>query len=150
MPQSLSNLFVHLVYSTKNRVPFISLDIESELHAYLASIFNEHDCHAILINGTPDHVHILFNLSRTKTLAEIVGAVKSNSSKWIKTKGAGLRTFAWQSGYGAFSVGQADLERVKGYIANQKTHHAQKSFQDEYREMLQRAVIEFDEQYVWD
>jgi putative transposase len=147
MPQSLANIFIHLVFSTKNREQTIVLAVEPELHAYMATIFNENGCHAILINGTTDHAHALFNLSRTITIAEIVNAVKSNSSKWMKTKSA---SFNWQGGYGAFSVGQSDLERVKGYIAKQKIHHQKQTFQDEFRDMLKRAGIEHDERYVWD
>jgi len=150
MPQSLSNLFVHLVFSTKNRVSFITSTIEPELYAYIASILNEHGCQTILINGMPDHVHILFNLSRTMTLADVVSKVKANTSRWIKTKGPDFSTFGWQSGYGAFSVGVTDKDRAISYIRAQKTHHQKQSFQDEFREMLQRAGIKFDERYAWD
>lgn len=150
MPQSLANVLLHLVFSTRDRTPLISAEIEPELHAYMATIFNESECPALLINGANDHVHILFALTRTSTIADIVNRVKSNSSKWIKTKGAPFFPFAWQAGYGVFSVGQTDRERVMKYIENQKVHHQKQTFVDEYRDMLRRARIEFDERYVWD
>ncbi len=150
MPQSLSNVLIHLVFSTKEREPLVTPAIEPEVHAYMASLFNDFGCNSLLINGTSDHVHSLFVLSRTATIADTVGHVKSNSSKWMKTKGSRLSNFNWKSGYGAFSVGQTDRDRIKNYILTQKTHHERLSFQDEFREMLKRAGIEIEERYVWD
>src|SRR5262249_46683379 len=97
-----------------------------------------------------DHVHILFSLSRKVSLAEIVEEIKSSSSKWIKTKGDAFRTFFWQSGYGAFSIGRSGVPGAKKYIASQKEHHRKVSFQDELRNLLARYEIAYDERYVWD
>lgn len=150
MPQSLSSILIHLVFSTKYRQPFITADVESDLHDYLGGIFRRCECPSLLIGGTEDHIHALFVLSRTKTVASVVEDVKSSSSKWIKTKGEAWQTFQWQAGYGAFSVSQSGLEKVKRYIANQKQHHGQTTFQDEYRLLCQKYGVEIDERYVWD
>ena len=150
MPQSLSSILVHLIFSTKNREPFISLAIEQELHPYMATIFREHNSPSLIIDGTSDHLHMLFALSRTITVAELVEEVKTGSSKWIKTKGSEFKHFHWQKGYGAFSVAQSNVEVVKRYIRNQKQHHRRVTFQDEYRQFLKRYQVEFDERYVWD
>ena len=150
MPQSLSSILIHLVFSTKNREPFITPAIESELHPYMATIFREHNSPSLIIDGTKDHVHTLFALGRTITIADLVEEVKTGSSKWIKTKGREFRNFHWQKGYGAFSIGQSNAAALKRYIRNQKHHHRRVSFQDEYRDFLKRYEIEFDERYVWD
>ena len=150
MPQSLSSILVHLIFSTKNREPFISLAIERELYPYMATIFREHDSPSLIIDGTSDHLHALFALSRTIAVADLVEEVKTGSSKWIKTKGSEFKNFHWQKGYGAFSVAQSNVEVVKRYIQNQKQHHRRLTFQDEYRQFLKRYQVEFDERYVWD
>jgi REP-associated tyrosine transposase len=150
MPQSLSSILVHLVFSTKHREPFITGAVESELHPYMATIFREHDSPSLIIDGTADHIHALVALGRTITVAKLVEEVKTGSSKWVKTKGPGLRNFHWQKGYGAFSIGQSNVERLKRYIRNQKEHHRRVTFKDEYRDFLRRYKVEFDERYVWD
>src|ERR1043165_4174447 len=137
MPQSLSSILVHLVFSTKNREPFLTLKIESELYPYLATIFRENRSPALIIDGTHDHIHILFALGRTVAMADLVEEVKTASSKWIKTKGREFRNFHWQKGYGAFSIGQSNVEQVKRYIRDQKRHHRRVTFQEEYRRFLQ-------------
>ena len=113
MTQSLSSFLVHLVFATKNREPFITAEIEPQLHAYLATVLRECDSPALLINGTTDHVHVLCSLSRKTALADLVEEVKKRSSKWIKTKGGGYKTFQWQAGYGAFSIGRSNVEALK-------------------------------------
>ena len=128
MPQSLSSILVHVVFSTKNREPFISPAIESELHPYMATIFREHNSPSLIIDGTDNHVHALFALARTITIANLVEEVKTGSSKWIKTKGREFRDFHWQKGYGAFSIGQSNVATLKRYIRNQKQHHRRVSF----------------------
>jgi putative transposase len=150
MPQSLSSILIHLVFSTKNREPYITADIESELHAYLAAVFR--GCHspALTINGTVNHVHALFTLSRTVAVAEIVEEVKKRSSKWAKTKGGAHRSFQWQTGYGAFSIGRSNVDVMKRYIAGQKEHHRRKTFEEEYRSFLEKYGVAYDERYVWD
>jgi REP element-mobilizing transposase RayT len=150
MPQSISSVLIHLVFSTKRREPFITPDIEAELHAYLAAVFRECQSPAITINGTENHVHALFILSRTATVSGLVEEVKKRSSKWIKTRGAEFRHFQWQAGYGAFSIGQSNVEALKKYIAAQKEHHRRRTFEDEYRAFLRKYGAQFDERYVWD
>jgi REP element-mobilizing transposase RayT len=114
MPQSLANILVHVIFSTKNRVPLILPEIEGELYPYLASICRAHGCPAHAAGGTENHVHIACSLGRTVSVSDLVQEVKRNSSKWIKTKGARYRAFAWQNGYGAFSIGQSQLGALKG------------------------------------
>ena len=150
MPQSLSSILVHLVFSTKNREPYISAEIESEMHAYLAAVFRECHSPALIINGTANHLHTLYTLSRTITVAELVEEVKKRSSKWAKTRGGMHRTFQWQAGYGAFSVSQSNAAAVKRYIAEQKEHHRRKTFEEEYRSFLEKYGVAYDERYVWD
>lgn len=150
MPQSLSSILVHLVFSTKHREPFIRTEIEPEMHAYLAAVFRECKSPAMTINGTANHVHALFSLSRTITVAELVEEVKKRSSKWIKTKGREFTNFRWQAGYGVFSIGQSNVNALKKYIAGQKEHHRHKSFEEEYRAFLRWYGVTYDERYVWD
>src|SRR2546423_14884068 len=150
MTQSLSSVLFHLVFSTKNREPFITPAVEMELHPYAAAIFRELKSPSLAIDGTGDHIHILFSLTRTITIASLVEEVKTSTSKWIKTKGREFRTFHWQNGYGAFSIGQSNVETLKRYIHNQKSHHRRITLQDEYRKFLTSYGIEYDERYVWD
>ena len=150
MPQSLSSILIHLIFSTKNREPFLMSEIEVELYPYMASIFKALKSPALIINGTSDHLHTLFSLSRVVTIAELVEEVKTESSKWIKTKGRNFRNFHWQSGYGAFSIAQSQVPILKRYIRRQKEHHRRVTFQDEYRKFLKAYEVEYDERYVWD
>lgn len=150
MPQSLSSILIHLVFSMTLREPFINCDIEPELHAYLSIVFRECNSPSLLIGGTTDHIHALFALHRTWTVADVVKEIKKSSSKWIKTKGGEFRGFQWQAGYGAFSIGASNITALKRYIATQKEHHRRQTFQDEYRVLLKRYGIDYDEQYVWD
>ena len=150
MPQSLSSILIHLVFSTKQREPFIHSEIEPEMHAYLATIFRECRSPALIIGGEKDHIHALFALARTWAVADLVEEVKKRSSKWLKTKGPEFRGFQWQAGYGAFSIGQSSVTALKKYIADQKEHHRRKSFQEEYRALLEKYNVAYDERYVWD
>ena len=150
MSQSLSSILVHLVFSTKNREPFITPIIEAELHPYMAKIFRELKSPSLAIDGTGDHVHVLFSLARVITVADLVEELKTGTSKWIKTKGREFRNFHWQRGYGAFSIGQSSVETLKRYIHEQKKHHQHRTFQDEYRKFLKAYRIDYDERYVWD
>ena len=151
MPQSLAKILVHTVFSTKDRRPFIrDKSLHEELHRYLDGILTNHDCQPLAIGGVEDHVHILSTLARTCAPAEMVKEVKRGSSIWLKTKRPDLHDFAWQNGYGIFSVGFSQIETVRQYIAGQKEHHRKVSFQDEFREFLKRYKIDFDERYVWD
>ena len=150
MSQSLSFVVIHLVFSTKNREPFLTPKIEAELHPYMATIFRESKSPSLAIDGTTDHVHILFSLARVVTIADIVEEVKTSSSKWIKTKGREFSNFHWQRGYGAFSIGQSNVAALRGYIERQKEHHKRVTFQDEYRKFLKAYGIDYDEKYVWE
>jgi REP element-mobilizing transposase RayT len=144
MPQSLSHILVHLIFSTKDRVPVLTPDIRSELHPYLAVVLRDNDCPSLRIGGAADHVHLFFGLSRTLPVAKIVEIVKTSSSKWIKTKGPEFAQFHWQGGYGAFSISQSDADAVVRYIDNQEAHHQRLAFQDEFRKFLIRLSLRID------
>jgi REP element-mobilizing transposase RayT len=150
MAQSLSSILIHLVFSTKDRQPVITTDIDAKLHAYMAGTFHECKCPSLLVGGTFDHIHALFSLHRTWSTSDVVEEVKKSSSKWIKTQGPQWKYFHWQAGYGAFSIGQSGVEQVKKYIANQKQHHHRVTFQNEFRGLLKKYQMEYDERYVWD
>jgi putative transposase len=150
MPQSLSSILVHLVFSTKNRRPWILPEIEPELHAYMATVCREMDSPALTINGTEDHIHAFIRLGRKTALADLVEEVKKRSSKWIKTKGAAYSDFYWQAGYGAFSIGESGVDALKQYIANQKVHHRKTTFKEEFLMFLAKYGVEHDDRYVWD
>lgn len=150
MPQSLARLHIHLIFSTKNRAPVLLDEIRPALHRYMAVVLQNLGCPPTLINSVEDHVHILFDLGRTVAVSEAVEAVKKSSSKWIKTQGAELAGFSWQAGYGAFAVSESNVSAVREYIANQREHHREKSFQEEYRTFLERHGVAFDERYLWD
>jgi putative transposase len=153
MPQSLSSILIHLIFSAKLREPIITPEIDAELYPYMASIFRDLKSPALAIDGDRDHIHAVFAMSRVISVADLVEEVKVGSSKWIKTKGWKFRNFHWQKGYGAFSVGRSELAAVKRYVRSQKEHHRIVSFQDEYdeyRKFLHDYGIEYDERYVWD
>jgi REP element-mobilizing transposase RayT len=150
MGQSLVKNYIHIVFSTKHRIPMIDEAIESELFGYLGGICNNLDCQVITVGGYTDHVHVLCMLSKKISLVKLLGELKAHSSKWIKTKGTKYQNFYWQDGYGAFSVKSTDIHIVSNYIANQKAHHKKLSFKDEYRTHLRNHGYDFDERYVWD
>ena len=150
MPQSLSRVLVHLVFSTKNRVPLLIPAIRAELHPYLAVVLKNDNCPSLQVGGVEDHVHLLFALSRTRSMAQVVENVKTSSSKWLKTKSPFLADFHWQNGYGIFSVGRSEVDGLIHYIRHQEEHHRTATFQEEYRRFLVEHQIEFDERYVWD
>jgi len=151
MAQSLSKIWTHLIFSTKDRYPFLSdVTFRSDMHAYLASIIKAHNCPTLIIGGVGDHVHALFVLSKNHSIADVVYELKRSSSKWAKTRGVMLRKFHWQSGYGAFSVSESHVEAVRKYIATQEQHHRRRTFEEEFREFLQKYKIDYDERYVWD
>jgi len=150
MGQSLSQIYIHIIFSTKKRKPLILPEVENDLYAYLGGICKRLDSTPLKIGGTANHVHILCKLSKKVTLVKLLEEVKSHSSSWIKTKSDQLKRFYWQDGYGAFSVNPAEVDVVIKYIANQKEHHKQRSFQDEYRAFLKKYNVDYDERYVWD
>jgi len=151
MPQSLSAVYGHLIFSTKERGPFFrDAAKRAELHAYLGGISKQLDCAPIMVGGVEDHVHLLGRIGRTITHAHWVKELKRVSSIWLKQQGPGYADFRWQAGYGLFSVSQSNLDQVREYIAKQEEHHRKLTFQDEFRLILQRHHVEWDEQYIWD
>jgi len=150
MSQSLVKNLVHLVYSTKDRQPWIPAEHRAGLYAYQAGIFKQWESPALVIGGVEDHVHALFSLSKNHALKKIVEEVKKGSSKWMKTEGPRIDGFYWQAGYAAFSVSQSNVDAVKDYIEHQQEHHRKMTFQDELRAFFKKYEMEFDERYVWD
>lgn len=150
MSQSLVKNYMHIIFSTKYREPLIHKPVEAELHAYLGGVCKSLECHPIKVGGYVDHIHILCMLSKKIALMKLLEEVKSHSSKWVKTKGDDYKNFYWQDGYGAFSVNPSQVDVVINYISNQEEHHKKKTFQDEYRMILKKYQVEFDERYVWD
>jgi len=152
MPQSLAKVVVHIVFSTKDRRPFLrDPGLRQELNAYMATILKDNaDSPALLINGVEDHIHALVNLSRKFAIMNVIQEMKTETSKWLKTESPDTADFAWQSGYGAFSVSESNIGQVKEYIANQEEHHKKVTFQDEFRAFCTRHNVELDERYAWD
>ena len=150
MPQSLAKVYLHLIFSTKNREPVLLDDWRDELFRVLGGTANNLGCQSLIVGGTIDHVHMLFQLGRTITMADAIGKLKSTSSAWVNQNHASVTPFHWQAGYAVFSVSQSNVEAVSEYIRRQPEHHAKKSFQDELRDWLRRYEIEWDERYVWD
>lgn len=150
MAQSLSLVIVHIIFSTKGRFPCLDPSTRPHLHAYLATVARNSRCEGYRVGGTGDHVHLAVRLSRTTAIAGLVEELKTSSSKWLKRQRPELGRFAWQRGYGAFSVGRDELEAVVAYIDGQEEHHKVRTFQEEYLEFLKKYGVEYDERYVWD
>ncbi len=151
MPQSLSAVYIHLVFSTKERRPFLrDLKTRDSVHAYLGAVSKKLDCTAIAVGGVEDHVHLLCRFSRTITQAEWVKELKRVSTIWVKEEYRNLADFQWQNGYADFSVSQSNLDQVTRYVVNQSEHHQEVGFQDELRALLRKHNVEWDERYVWD
>lgn len=150
MSQSLVKNYIHIVFSTKHRDDFIDEKIEKELFSYIAVICKNLECTALQIGGTDNHIHILCMLSKKIALMKLVQEIKSNSSRWIKTKGKKYENFFWQDGYGAFSVAEENVLVVRKYIRNQRQHHQQMHYQDELINILEKHRIQYDEKYLWD
>ena len=150
MPQSFAQLYVHLIFSTKNRKPFLDDEVRSRVHGYLATVIRNLDSPYVVVGGVADHVHILFDMGKMHAPVEFVEQVKRESSKFVKTLGPRYEKFYWQRGYGMFSVSPTHLASAEQYVRQQEEHHRTKTFQEEFREFLKRYRIEYDEQYVWD
>jgi REP element-mobilizing transposase RayT len=151
MPQSLSVVYIHLVFSTKGRRPFLrDRGIRESLHRYLGEISKRLQCPPISIGGVEDHVHLLTRFGRTITQAEWVKESKRVSNQWLQEQDVWFRDFEWQGGYAAFSVSPSNLDEVKDYIGRQEEHHKKMTFQDELRALLRKHEVEWDERYVWD
>ena len=150
MPQSLSKVILHIIFSTKNRESWLESHVRPRVHAYLATICRDLGAELVHVGGVADHIHIVTTLPRTLSQADLVEQIKKVSSKWIKTLDTRYRGFFWQRGYGAFSVSPSQLEVLLHYIEAQQEHHRTRTFQEEYRELLRRHGVDFDERYVWD
>jgi REP element-mobilizing transposase RayT len=151
MPQSVAQVWIHLVFSTKERRPFLQQEtFRTAMSRMLAYHVNEAGCTSASVGGHVDHVHLLIGLSRTTTIAKLVESIKTETSRWAKETEGGTQRFAWQAGYGAFSVSHSNRQAVDNYIRNQTEHHRVISFQDEVRELCRRHEIEIDERYMWD
>ena len=150
MPQSLSFLLVHIIFSTKDRKPWLKDGIRPELHAYMASVAGTGENYCFRVGGAEDHVHLAVLLGRNATVSKLVETLKTSTSKWIKSKGAEFARFHWQRGYAAFSVGPADREALLAYIDAQASHHRERDYQAELRALFTRYGVAFDERFVWD
>ena len=150
MPRSLSKVVLHIIFSTKNREPWLDSDVRPRMRAYLATIWRELGAELVHVSGVADHVHIVTTLPRAVSQAQMVEQIKKASSKWIKAVDSRYRGFFWQRGYGAPSVSPSQLDAVLQYVETQQEHHRTRTFQEEYRELLHRHGVDFDERYVWD
>ncbi|WP_341871435.1 IS200/IS605 family transposase [Aeoliella straminimaris] len=151
MPQSLAQLYIHLVFTTNQRTPFLAdAAFRNHTHRYLAGVCKNQGSPAISIGGTEDHVHTLLRLGKTSSISELVRELKRDSSKWIKEENPQLEHFHWQQGYGAFSISPSHVNAIKSYISTQEEHHRKESFQDEFRRLCTKYGVELDERYAWD
>jgi putative transposase len=150
MPHAFAKVYVHLVFSTRDRERIIAADIRLLLHSYMGGILNGLGCTPVEINSEPEHVHALLLLSRTATIAETVGALKKNSNDWLKRQGPRYAGFYWQTGYSGFSVSESGVETVREYIRNQAEHHRTRTFVDEYRTLLRKHGFDPDDPHIWE
>jgi REP element-mobilizing transposase RayT len=149
MAQTLVCLRVHVVFSTKDRRPMITPEVEPELYAYLAGTIKNLDSRCLAAGGTSNHLHLLVSQSKNIALSRLMEEIKKSSSKWIKTKGTALRSFGWQDGYGAFTIGQSQVEALQRYIAGQKQRHKKQTFEEELVALLNKYGVQYDERYLW-
>ncbi len=149
MGQSLSKLYVHIVFRVKTTFQQIKKEDRNDLYAYMGSIIKQNDSIPIIINGVGDHVHILCVMSKNIALAKLVESIKSNSSRWIKSKDIYYKKFAWQGGYSGFSVSASMHEKTKKYIENQEEHHKKMTYQEEVKFFLKEYSIQYNEDYMW-
>jgi putative transposase len=149
MPSSFTNLLFHIIFSTKNREPLIRESFRDELEKYIAGIIRNEEGTLLDIGGMPDHLHIIAKFKPDRSVADMVRVIKANSSKWLNERHGDAGRFAWQSGYGAFSVSQSQIGALRAYVQNQEAHHRTRSFQDEFRDFLNKHEIEYDERYIW-
>ena len=151
MAQSLVQIYVHFVYSTKHRKPFLNdNECRERTQRYLAGICKNLKCPALIVGGVEDHVHVLCRFGRNIEVADLIRDLKRDSSKWVKSEQPRLAEFHWQRGYGAFSVSPAHIDALKEYIAKQESYHRQETFQDQFRRVCGKYGVEIDERYVWD
>jgi putative transposase len=151
MSQSLVQVYLHIVYSTKERRPFLrDQDLGGRLHSYLAGACKNMETPSLKIGGAEDHIHILCRMAKVISISNLIKELKRESSKWVKQQKSVLRRFYWQSGYGAFSVSPSHIDGLIEYITNQIEHHKRESFQDEFRRLCKKYSAPIDERYVWD
>ena len=150
MPHTFANLLTHVIFSTKDRQRLISPELKPDLLAYLGGIVRELQGKAITANSMPDHVHMLLLLPPSLAVADVLRTVKTNSSRWVHQTRSRHRGFAWQTGYGAFSVSQSNAATVVKYIREQEKHHRRISFQEEFVIFLKKNGIEYDDRYIWE
>ena len=151
MPQSLVCVYLHLVFSTKHRHPFLKdVEFRDRTHRYLAGTCKNLGCGAIMVGGVGDHVHILARLGKAIDIAGLIRDLKRDSSKWVKAEQLSLADFHWQQGYGAFSISPAHVDALKAYIGHQEEHHREETFQEEFRRLCENYDLEIDERYVWE
>ena len=150
MAQSLSKVLLHIIFSTKNREPWLDSNVRPRMHAYLATICRDAGADFVRVGGVSDHVHIVTTLARTLSQAQLIEEIKKASSKWVKALDARYRGFFWERGYAAFSVSPSQLDSVLEYVNKQQEHHRTRTFQEEYRELLRKHGVDFDERFVWD
>jgi putative transposase len=150
VPQSFACLHYHLIFSTKNRAPLITEPIRDRLNEYLGGIIRNSGGRLLAAGGMPDHLHLLTSLDKQQSISDALRTIKSNSSGWVHETFPERAGFAWQAGYGAFSVSYSNIPEVSEYIANQAEHHRSKTFQEEFLAFLKRHDVEFDERYLWD
>ncbi len=149
MAQSLSKLYIHIIFHVKSTFQKIKKDDQSELYSYIGSIIKQNDSIPIIINGVGDHVHILCVMSKNIALAKLVEEIKKNSSRWIKTKNGYYQKFGWQGGYTGFSVSQSVHDKTKRYIEGQEEHHKKRTYQEEVKSFLDEYGIDYDDDYLW-
>lgn len=140
---------LHVIFSTKNREPLITPEIEPELFAYMGGILKNNESRLLDAGGTADHVHLLISQSKNISLSSLMKDIKKDSSSWIKTKGREFRNFYWQDGYGGFSIGKSDIAELRKYIGNQKEHHRKRSFQEELIQFLDEYGMQYDLRFLW-
>jgi putative transposase len=150
MPHTATNLLVHFIFSTKQRRALIRAEFEKDLHAYLGGIIRQIGGAALCVNGTRDHVHLLVRVSANRSVADVARLIKTNSSRWVHGRWPEYHLFAWQTGYGAFTVSESGVEAVRDYISKQQEHHKVRSFQEEFLVFLRKNGITVDERYLLD
>jgi putative transposase len=146
---TFSSLYVHCIFSTKERVPVLGAEIRERLWPYLGGIAKQHSIRPVCVGGMADHVHMLLSLPTTIAVAKAIQSIKGASSAWVHDTFRELNNFAWQEGYGAFSVSVSHLPETIGYIQNQAEHHRTRTFREEYLAILKKHNLQFEDKYVW-
>lgn len=149
MANTYTSLHYHLIFSTKNREPWITTTIEARVWAYIGGIARKHKMTALQVGGIEDHIHALIMAPPTYAPSQIVQYLKGDSSRWIHGEFAKFRGFEWQDGYGAFTVSKSQIPGLIEYIENQREHHRKKTFQEEYLELMLKHGVDYDERYLW-